>query len=368
MRSNLRGGNFPGSVVDLFCGAGGLTHGLLREGFRIAAGVDVDVRCRYPFEHNNKSNFVQGDLDRLGIDEIVKLFDPDEPRILVGCAPCQPFSLYNQRNRDPNWRLVQRFCELATAIRPDVVSMENVPRLVDYRDGRVFNDFVTALQDAGYVVEHQTVFLPKYGLPQRRSRLVVIASLHGAVSIEAPTLTADSYRTVGQAIGNLPPLSAGDTDDHDELHTASRLSTLNLERVRASTPGGNWTDWDDELVAACHRVESGRGYRSVYGRMRADEPSPTITTQFYGFGNGRFGHPQQDRALSLREGAILQSFPSDYRFTAPGERIQFKAIGRMIGNAVPVLLGQVIGRSIASHLAHHGFVRDVRRKERNNSG
>ena len=115
-------------------------------------------------------------------------------------------------------------------------------------------------------------------------------------------------------------------------------------------------------MAPCHRSRSGRGYKSVYGRMRADEPSPTITTQFYGFGNGRFGHPQQDRALSLREGAILQSFPSYYRFGAPGERIQFKSIGRMIGNAVPVLLGQVIGRSIASHLSDQGaHVTTVRR-------
>ena len=347
--------NPTGSVVDLFCGAGGLAHGMLREGFRIAAGVDVDVRCRYPFEHNNDSTFVLGDVHHLRINEIAGLFDTDEPRILVGCAPCQPFSLYNQKNRDPNWRLVGRFCELATEMRPDVVSMENVPRLIDYRDGQVFEALVSSLRKAGYTVDHTTVFLPDYGLPQRRTRLVVMASLHGTVRIETPTHTPDLYRTVEQAIGALPPLAAGETDDYDELHTVSRLTEINLRRIRASTPGGDWTDWDEELVSPCHKVESGRGYKSVYGRMRADEPSPTITTQFYGFGNGRFGHPEQDRALSLREGAILQSFPSYYRFIAPGERIQFKTIGRMIGNAVPVLLGQVIGRSIASHLAALGF-------------
>ena len=341
----------PGSVVDLFCGAGGLAHGLLREGFCINAGVDVDVRCRYAFEHNNGSRFIPSDVDDLNGDDIQELFDADQPRILVGCAPCQPFSLYNQKNRDPNWRLVGRFCDLVTEIRPDVVSMENVPRLMDYRGGRVFRRLLDTLRIEGYTVDHRIVFLPSYGLPQRRSRLVVMASLHGTLELEEPTYTPDRYRTVEEAIGGLPGLAAGETDSRDGLHKASRLSQMNLRRIRASTPGGSWADWDDGLVTKCHRARSGRGYRSVYGRMRFDEPSPTITTQFFGFGNGRFGHPEQDRALSLREGAILQSFPADYRFVAPGERAEFKTIGRMIGNAVPVLLGRVIGRSIAAHLA-----------------
>ena len=345
-----------GSVVDLFCGAGGLTHGLLNEGFHIAAGVDVDDRCRYPFEHNNRAQFVLGDVDRLQPDDILRLFVPDQPRILVGCAPCQPFSLYNQKNNDSSWRLVGRFCELAMKTRPDVVSMENVPRLIDYRGGRIFSSFVNSLRQVGYTVDYNVVFLPNYGLPQRRTRLVVMASLHGKIRIADPTHTPDRYRTVEQAIGALPPLDAGETDAHDALHTSSRLSEINLRRIRASRPGGSWKDWDEGLIAACHKIRSGRGYRSVYGRMRANEPAPTITTQFFGFGNGRFGHPEQDRALSLREGAILQSFPREYRFIAAHKRIQFKAIGKMIGNAVPVLLGQLIGRSIASHLVGHGYV------------
>ena len=349
--------NPPGSVVDLFCGAGGLAHGLLRQGFHIVAGVDVDVRNRYAFEHNNDARFIPQDVDDLSSHEILELFETDQPRILVGCAPCQPFSLYNQKNHDPNWRLVGRFCELVAQTRPDVVSMENVPRLMDYRGGTLFCRLLEALRHAGYTVDHRIVFLPDYGLPQRRSRLVVMASLHGPVELEGPTYGPHCYRTVAQAIGELPHLAAGETDPRDALHTASRLSPMNLRRIKASEPGGSWTDWEEELVAPCHRMRSGRGYKSVYGRMRFNEPSPTITTQFFGFGNGRFGHPEQDRALSLREGAILQSFPRDYRFVAPGEKIQFKRIGRMIGNAVPVLLGQVIGRAIASHLSDHGLTR-----------
>ena len=355
--ANSGGPRSPGSVVDLFCGAGGLAHGLLREGFRIAAGVDVDSQCRYPFEHNNKARFILRDVDDLRSTEIVDLFDREQPRILVGCAPCQPFSLYNQKNVDPKWRLVGRFCELVAESKPDVVSMENVPRLRDYRGGRVFRELLKALEVEGYTVKHRIVSLPDYGLPQRRARLVVMASMHGTLEIDAPTHTPERYRTVEQAIGGQRPLGAGETDTEDEMHTASRLSATNLRRIQASLPGGSWADWDEELVTQCHRARSGRGYRSVYGRMKPDEPAPTITTQFFGFGNGRFGHPTQDRALSLREGAILQSFPSDYRFVAPGKSIRFKAVGRMIGNAVPVLLGQVIGRSIAAHLVAHGFPR-----------
>ena len=346
---------WPGAVVDIFCGVGGLSHGLRREGFRIAAGVDVDEQCRFPFEQNNASTFLQADVDDLDAPTILGLFGDEECRILVGCAPCQAFSLYNQKNSDPSWRLVERFAQLVDEVRPDVVSMENVPRLLKYEDGRVFNGLVRALEHSGYRVSHQVLYLPKYGLAQRRSRLVVIGSLHGRVELERPTLGEESYATVEQAIGDLPPLAAGEADPRDALHKASRLSPLNLRRIRASLPGGSWADWDEELVTECHRASTGKGYRSVYGRMRFDEPSPTITTQFYGFGNGRFGHPEQDRALSLREGAILQSFPQDYKFVRDGETVQFKRIGRLIGNAVPVLLGEVIGRAIGRHFSMQGF-------------
>lgn len=136
----------------------------------------------------------------------------------------------------------------------------------------------------------------------------------------------------------------------DPLHQTATLSPTNLLRIRASKPGGTWRDWDPELVATCHRKRSGKTYPSVYGRMSWDEPAPTVTTQFFGFGNGRFGHPEQDRAISLREGAILQSFPKNYRFVKPGEPIHFSILGRLIGNAVPVKLGEAIGRSLVAHV------------------
>ena len=348
-----------GSLVDLFCGAGGLAHGLRQEGFSVAAGVDIDARCGFAFEYNNAAKFIERDVLDLSGSELSNLLEPGLPRILVGCAPCQPFSIYNQKNDDPKWRLLEKFSELITEVGPDIVSMENVPRLLEFRGGEVFAKFHQALIRAGYSVFHDVVFLPKYGLPQRRSRLVLIASRHGDIELEKPTHDDSNYRTVAEAIGGLQPLAAGEKDLNDPLHVASKLSPTNLRRIRASMPGGSWSDWDDELVADCHKVRTGKGYKSVYGRMRPDEPAPTITTQFYGFGNGRFGHPEQDRAISLREGAILQSFPRDYKFVPDEAHINFKALGRMIGNAVPVLLGQVIGRSIASHLADHGLISRV---------
>lgn len=128
------------------------------------------------------------------------------------------------------------------------------------------------------------------------------------------------------------------------------MSELNLKRIRQSRPGGSWEDWDKDLVAECNRRESGKSFGSVYGRMRWDQPAPTMTTLCYGFGNGRFGHPEQDRAISLREAALFQTFPKNYRFVAKGENVKFNVIGRLIGNAVPVRLGEVIAMSIKKHL------------------
>jgi DNA (cytosine-5)-methyltransferase 1 len=223
--------------------------------------------------------------------------------------------------------------------------MENVPLVEKHA---VFDDFVAILRKLGYEVWQGVVDCTQYGLPQTRRRMVILASLIGPIELIPPT--HKKPRTVRNAIGSLSAIEPGDADEADALHTSSKLSDLNLERMRASRPGGTWRDWPDDLVAQCHRRDTGRTYPGVYGRMTWDSPSPTITTQYYGFGNGRFGHPEQDRAISLREGAILQGFPKKYAFVADGSPVHFKALGRMIGNAVPVTLGKIIGRSIVQHL------------------
>jgi DNA (cytosine-5)-methyltransferase 1 len=243
--------------------------------------------------------------------------------------------------------------------------MENVPLAEKHA---VFDDFVATLRRLGYRVWQDVVDCTQYGLPQTRRRMVILASAIGPIELIAPTHTKS--RTVKQAIGNLPPIAAGGAYGNDAFHVSSKLSSLNLERIRASHPGGTWRDWPKRLVAECHRKETGRSYPGVYGRMTWNDPAPTITTQFYGFGNGRFGHPEQDRGISLREGAILQGFPRDYAFVPEAGPTHFKVLGRMIGNAVPVVLGEAIGRSISAHLGvetdtedqKKGGIADVARK------
>jgi DNA (cytosine-5)-methyltransferase 1 len=279
--------------------------------------------------------------------EIAGHFTGKAPSVLAGCAPCQPFSTYKQRyDEDPQWGLVQKFADLASEVQPDFVTMENVPALLRYKGGKVFDAFKATLEAAGYSVRHAVAKCELFGVPQRRRRLVVLASRHGV----APSLIAggSGYQSVREAIGSLPPLVAGQTDSGDRLHIASSLSATNLKRIRVSKPGGTWRDWPEDLRADCHRRKSGKTYPGVYARMEWDKPSPTMTTQCFGYGNGRFGHPDQDRAISLREAAILQSFPPHYEFLRPEDQVNMKEVGRWIGNAVPVKLAERIGQLIVA--------------------
>lgn len=334
-------------VVDLFCGVGALSHGLKLAGCRIVAGYDVDGRCKYAFETNNGGTFHTRDVSKLLASEISAHFTGEATSVLAGCAPCQPFSSYKQRYaEDPQWGLVQKFAQLAAEVRPDFVTMENVPALLKYKGGAVFTRFKETLEEAGYDVVETIAKCELFGVPQRRRRLVVLASLHGG----PPELRAtdSGYVSVRDAIGDLPSIGAGETDERDVLHTASALSEINLRRIRASKAGGTWRDWPKDLRAACHRRRSGKSYPGVYARMEWDKPAPTMTTQCFGYGNGRFGHPEQDRGISLREAAILQSFPPDYVFLEPSEQPSMKVLGRWIGNAVPVKLAESIGRLIVA--------------------
>ncbi len=346
-------------AVDLFCGAGGLTHGLLDAGIQVLAGYDIDEACRYPFEHNNApATFHNKSVDKVVGSELLRHYPTSCARILVGCAPCVTFSRYTQgldRKMDLKWSLLKQFARLIRELKPDIVSMENVPELQRHS---IFRYFLKTLADEGFHFsadpERRVVYCPDYGIPQHRSRLVIVASRFGPIELIPPTHRPSQYRRVGDVLGSLPALAAGDQCPNDPMHRSSVLSPLNLRRIRHSKPGGTWRDWPVQLIADCHRKESGRTYGGVYGRMEWDRPSPTITTQFYGFGNGRFGHPEQDRAISLREGAVLQSFPKKYAFVEPGTQYSFKTVGRMIGNAVPVRLGKAIGDTINLHLSKYG--------------
>ena len=346
------GPSCPGSVVDVFCGIGGLSHGFALEGFDVRAGIDVDASCRHAYETNNAAQFLDWDVADVNGDAIQALFADGQPRVLVGCAPCQPFSTYSRNPSDSKWRLLREFGRIVGEVEPDIVSMENVPRLMTFRKGTVLADFLTILTDLGYSTWHDIVDCSLYGVPQTRKRLVVLASKIGAIRLVPPTNDASHAPTVRAAIAGLTKVAAGCHDPDDPLHRASRLSATNMERIQASTPGGTWKDWDEELRSKCHRRHSGRWYGGVYGRMSWDALAPTITTQCTGFGNGRFGHPEQDRAISLREAALLQTFPSAYEFFPPEENeYPVTATARWIGNAVPVKLARAIARSVRTTIA-----------------
>jgi len=337
-------------AVDLFCGAGGLTHGLVKAGVDVRLGVDIDPACEHPYVANNNARFLLKSVEELEASELERHYRKNGIKLLAGCAPCQTFSTYNQKatESDKRWWLLLQFSRLVDELSPDLVTMENVPRLIEQN---VFDEFVANLEGNGYSVAYRVVNCAEYGVPQQRNRLVLLASKLGPISLLTPEQFGKRPVTVKEAIGNLPPISAGTSHPEDPLHQCSALSEINMRRIKAARPGGTWRDWPRELVADCHKKSSGKTYPSVYGRMTWDDPAPTMTTQFFGFGNGRFGHPEQDRAISLREGAILQSFPPDYEFVRPGERVCQKSIGRLIGNAVPPILGEVIGVSLLLHVS-----------------
>ena len=346
----------PASVVDLFCGIGGLTKGLELAGLNVIAGIDLDESCRYAYEANSHSKFIAGDVNTINSDSLISLYPSNDLRILVGCAPCQPFSKYTQRYRkeghkDDKWRLLYAFSNLIDRIQPTIVSMENVPELIKES---VFVDFINHLKASNYHCSWEIVYCPNYGVPQRRKRLVLLASQLNDINLIAPTHNESNYLTVRDAIGKLPPLADGECDRNDVIHCTAKMSEINLKRIRNSIPGGTWKDWSDDLQLSCHKKKTGRSYGAVYGRMKWDEPSPTITTQFYGYGNGRFGHPEQHRALSFREGALLQSFPANYKFVENESAFNRRELGVHIGNAVPVELGRAIGISIQKHLNEMG--------------
>lgn len=339
------------TAVDLFCGLGGLTYGLASGGVRVVAGIDLDPQCRFPYQANNQAIFIESDVRKLSGNEIRSLWGTGTHSLLAGCAPCQSFSTYSRGRRpfrrDLKWELLADFGRLVMESRPDFVTMENVPQL---RDHAVFNDFIASLK--GYHLWHEVIQCARYGVPQTRKRLVLLASRLGPIAMLPPTLIDEQAATVRAAISHLKPLSAGGADPNDTLHSACALSALNLQRIRESKPGGTWRNWEVKLIAECHKKKSGETYPSVYGRMEWDAPAPTITTQSFGYGNGRFGHPEQDRAISLREAALLQTFPHSYRFLKPGERVRFNVLGRLIGNAVPVRIGEIVAESLLkSHAA-----------------
>ncbi len=340
-------------VVDLFCGIGGLSYGMQSRGLHVLAGYDLDSTCQFAYEFNTGACFIHKDIRKVSGEDIRSRYSNNAIKVLAGCAPCQPFSsyAYKKKDKDPNkYDLLYEFGRLVKEVQPDVVTMENVPAIKSFKLKNVLSDFVTTLKTEGYSVNYKIVYCPNYGVPQTRRRLVLLASRLGDIHFISPTHKKGHYRTVREVIGSLPPIHSGETCPTDNLHKSAALGALNLQRIQATPYGGSWKDWPKELWLECHKKEKGKSFGGVYGRMVWDEPSPTITTQCTGLGNGRFGHPDQDRAISVREAALLQTFPMSYQFFSSEEEISITKASRYIGNAVPPRLGEVIGESIKEHI------------------
>ncbi|XCN73880.1 MAG: DNA cytosine methyltransferase [Candidatus Electrothrix aestuarii] len=348
-------------AVDFFCGAGGMSYGLSQANINVLAGIDNDPSCRETYACNNKpAQFINSDISELGCRELadkLSLKKGEDNLIFVGCSPCQFWSKINtDKTKSSNTAfLLKEFQRFVEYFRPAFVVIENVPGLATRKKHDLLPQFHTFLKHNGYEYDHGVINANLFGVPQNRRRYLLIAS-RLSEKIKLPKGVKEEGLTVEGFIGpdnGFPPIEAGQQDYSVDLHTAASLSTKNLQRIKITKPDGGtrfcWKD-DPELQLPAY-VGKDHIFKDVYGRMFWGQPAPTITTRFNSLSNGRFGHPEEHRALSLREGATLQTFPKDYIFKAPTQA----TIARQIGNAVPPALAERIGRHLLK-LSQYGSV------------
>jgi len=360
-------------AVDFYCGAGGTTRGLIDAGGYVIAGIDKDAACRATYQRNNRNRFLDraepefilkdmfprsaeypdGEQDEIR-DKLRELVarrraqcDNGPPLLFAVCAPCQSFTKFVQPNmtagriagRERDSGLLAQAVEFIREFRPDMVLSENVAGIERGVHGPVWKSFQNELRGLGYRVGAAEVNASRFSVPQRRRRAIIMATKttrpeRASMNLPVPLGSDDKPPTIKETIGKLPPLPAGGRDENTPNHQCRNLSDINRRRLQAVAPGEPNFGFADDLALPCHRrldVKGKRGFGDVYTRVHPDRPAPTITTRFHSVSNGRFGHYEQDRGLSLHEGALLQSFPPDYEFHAEG----MDTIARMIGNAVP---------------------------------
>ena len=389
-------------AVDFFCGAGGTTRGLIDAGGYVIAGVDKDHRCAETFTENNRNRlldrrppeFLEYDIfprtSEYKGGQQKELFAHLEfligsyrskarriPLLFAICAPCQPFTKLSrkelserrQEGRERDRNLLAEATKFVSRFEPELVLSENVSGIGDPKYGGVWDGFRRKLERLGYLTGSKVVCTSKFGIPQYRKRSILVAVRRDKVRserfadlLETEMLVPDSdpdspLVSVREAIDHLPPIAAGEQHRKIPNHRARTLSALNLKRLKAAKPGMSNAYMEQtrygDLSLKCHRKVNRRlqtrCFSDVYTRMAPDRPSPTITTKCHSISNGRFGHydPQQVRGISLREAAILQSFPEDYVFYP---RDQIEPVARMIGNAVPPKLAAFYARYLANSL------------------
>lgn len=352
----------PIRVFDYFSGCGGTSSGFQQAGMEIMFALDIDPDAAATYRENfPDTEFFEEDISTVDTKKINSLIKScgDDPVLFCGCAPCQPFTRQNTESpkRDKRKSLLSKFGLIVQKFKPDFVFVENVPglqKVPNYKQGP-FPTFKTRLEKMGYHITYGVVAAQDYGAPQLRRRFVLLASKHGEIDIPAPTHGKNNnpYKTVRHAIEDLPAIAAGETYKGHNLHNhrAAKLSELNMKRIKASKPdGGGRNNWAKDLWPKCYtrKNEKGElhsGHTDCYGRLWWGKPATGLTTRCISYSNGRFGHPEQNRAISVREAARLQGFDDDFEFKG-----SLNSMAKQIGNAVPVDLAIAMGRQFIRHI------------------
>ena len=339
-------------AIDFFCSGGGMSFGLQQAGIKVIAGIDIDPDCKKTYEANIKgAKYILADVEKLKEEDLSKEVDikkNDDSLVLVGCSPCQYWTIIrtNKKKSKKSKNLLHEFHRFVKFYNPGYVVVENVPGIFNKHKESGLDKFVEELEKQGYAVDYNVINLNNYGVPESRKRFSLIANrLTNEKIFPKPN---NSCPTVKDFIGKnngFDKIPAGYKDDTDFLHTSAGLSDKNLQRLKLTPKNGGtrhaWANTDLQINAYKH----GKGnvsFSDTYGRMSWDKPAPTITTKFFSISNGRFAHPEENRAISIREGATLQTFPKTYKFIS----ISIVSIAKMIGNAVPPLYAKQIGKAI----------------------
>ena len=351
------------AAFDFFCGCGGTSRGFQNAGIDIAFALDLDPDVKNTFTLNfPETTFCHKSITNLTAYDLQPTIDKhkDSYKLFCGCAPCQPFTKQNTESPklDIRKNLLSQFGNIVEEFKPDFVFVENVPGLqkVPKHKWGPFPKFKKLLKKMGYHLTHGVIAAQDFGTPQLRRRFVLLASKHGEIDIPNPTHGKDRdnpYKTVRNAIADLPAIAVGETYNDPIVlnHRAAELSQLNMARMKASVPdGGGRNNWPKELWPECYirtnkNGETHSGHTDCYGRLWWDKPAAGLTTRCISYSNGRFGHPEQDRAISVREAARLQGFDDNFEFTG-----SLTSMARQIGNAVPVNLAYAMGSQFMKHL------------------
>ena len=337
-------------AVDFFCGGGGMTYGLREAGIDVVGGIDIDKEAKATYEYNNPgSKFILRDITELPEDYLEKNFaieKADDNLIFVGCSPCQYYSIIrsskmkSKKSKD----LLLQFKRFIEYYNPGYILVENVPGIVTNKDS-VLPAFLHFLTQKKYIVQYKIVNMKDYGIPQNRKRFSLIATrLKKDIDLPPKTPVSVKVQDVLGIQNGFYTINAGYKDPSDFFHSAAALTHVNMQRLK-KTPknGGTRLFWKDipELQLKCY-IGKDNCFHDVYGRLHWNKPCPTITTKFYSISNGRFAHPEENRGLSIREGATLQSFPKSYVFKTKNITIA----ARLIGNAVPPEYARQLGEVI----------------------